>query len=500
MKQILRSIAVAAFGFAALNVQAQLADGSIAPNFTITDTNGNTHTLYDYLDEGKTVIIDLFAVWCGPCWNYHQTGTGHPNAGALKDAYNMYGPNGTDELMVFAIEADPSTAPNTIFGGGNSIGDWVTGTPYPMANDDQIADLYDLAFYPTIFTICPNRVLQLNPSQPGAAVYQAQAQACPVATAAVDASAVEYTGSIGACGSDPIDFTITLQNMGLQPLTAATITATGAGVNLSYNWTGNLGTYAMTEVNIGSASVNSDAPVQITVTASGDANATNNTVMASGLRAVESTSLIKVVISTDCWGEEVSWSIVNTNNNTTVFSVAENTLDDLELYEWYVSVPSTGCYRFILEDGFGDGLQGSLYSQCGVDGFAQVMSIDDNLQISSWIYGYDGSYEYDEETASFETVTINVGVSEEEFAAGTMLFPNPANVSTNLVFGLATAAHTTVDIINITGQRVMSFDYGVLPAGEQRFVLDLSELSAGLYMVNINAGAFNTTKRLTVSK
>lgn len=500
MKQILRSIAVAVFGFAALNVQAQLADGSIAPNFTITDTDGNTHTLYDYLDEGKTVIIDLFAVWCGPCWDYHQTGTGHPNAGALKDAYNLYGPNGTDELMVFAIEADPSTAPNTIFGGGNSIGDWVTGTPYPMANDDQIADLYALAFYPTIFTICPNRVLQLNPSQPGAAVYQAQAQACPVATAAVDAAAIEYTGAVGACGSSEIDFTVSLQNMGLQPLTAATITATGAGVNLSYNWSGNLATYGMTEVNIGSASVSNSDPVQITVTASGDANAANNSVSATGLRAVEATSLIKVVILTDCWGEEVSWRIENVNTGNTVFSVAENTLGDQELTEWYVSVPSTGCYRFVLEDGYGDGLQGSLYPACGTDGYVQVMSINDNLQIDSWIYGYDGSYEYDEEQASFETVTINVGVSEEEFAAGTMLFPNPANVSTNLVFGLATAARTTVDIINITGQRVMSIDYGVLPAGEQRFVLDVSELSAGLYMVNINAGDFNTTKRLTVTK
>ena len=33
--------------------QAQLSDGSIAPDFTATDINGNTYHLYDYLDQEK---------------------------------------------------------------------------------------------------------------------------------------------------------------------------------------------------------------------------------------------------------------------------------------------------------------------------------------------------------------------------------------------------------------------------------------------------------------
>jgi len=39
-----------------------------APNFTVTDVNGNVHRLYeDYLDQGKTVVIDIFFVNCPPC-------------------------------------------------------------------------------------------------------------------------------------------------------------------------------------------------------------------------------------------------------------------------------------------------------------------------------------------------------------------------------------------------------------------------------------------------
>ena len=40
---------------------AQLPNGSVAPDFTATDVNGNQHRLYDYLDQGYTVILDISA-------------------------------------------------------------------------------------------------------------------------------------------------------------------------------------------------------------------------------------------------------------------------------------------------------------------------------------------------------------------------------------------------------------------------------------------------------
>ena len=74
----------------------------------LTDIEGETHNLYEILDEGKTVILDLFAVWCGPCWSFAETGV-------LEDLQAQY----PDEVVCIAIEADPSTAESTIFGGGN---------------------------------------------------------------------------------------------------------------------------------------------------------------------------------------------------------------------------------------------------------------------------------------------------------------------------------------------------------------------------------------------
>jgi len=40
-----------------LNAIAQLTDGTIAPDFTLTDYCGNTHHLYSYLDSGKKPLL-----------------------------------------------------------------------------------------------------------------------------------------------------------------------------------------------------------------------------------------------------------------------------------------------------------------------------------------------------------------------------------------------------------------------------------------------------------
>src|SRR5574344_1270396 len=98
------------------------AKAALNGNFVATDINGVEHNLQTYLDAGKTVIIDLFGYWCGPCWSLH-------NSGALEDFYNTYGPAGTDEAVILMVETTSDCSLSLLQGtgtgqGGPTQGNW----------------------------------------------------------------------------------------------------------------------------------------------------------------------------------------------------------------------------------------------------------------------------------------------------------------------------------------------------------------------------------------
>ena len=138
-------------------VTAQIADGSTAPDFTFTDINGNTQTLYTYLNQGKYVAIDISATWCVPCWNYH-------NMGVMDSIYQAHDQPGAGDWKVVFMEADASTNSADLHGTGtNTQGDWVQSAGYTIIDPPGGAALstfknqYAISVYPTFYMICPNK-------------------------------------------------------------------------------------------------------------------------------------------------------------------------------------------------------------------------------------------------------------------------------------------------------------------------------------------------------
>ena len=179
----------------ALAGRAQLPNGSVAPDFTVTDLNGQTYNLYSLLDQGKTVFLDFSATWCGPCWNYH-------NSGAFKNVWNMYGPPGTGEAMVFFIESDASTNTACLYGPsgcvGGTQGDWVTGTPYPIVEAAGVASQYAISYYPTIMVVCPADKKVYEAGQQSANGLWAYAQSnCPEPTIEAQINNIENITCFG---------------------------------------------------------------------------------------------------------------------------------------------------------------------------------------------------------------------------------------------------------------------------------------------------------------
>jgi hypothetical protein len=214
---------------------AQLASGSVCPNWTGTDLNGNTHTLYDYLDQGKTVYIDVSATWCGPCWNYHNT---H----ALEGIWDQYGPSGTNEAMVFFIEGDGSTNTACLYGPsgcvGGTQGNWVNGTGYPIIDDASIANLLQISYYPTIYMVCPaDKKIYLVGQLNTTGLWARRTQYCVLPEAEV---ALESTTPVRCFGT----------NTG-----AANITPSGASAPYTYLWSNGTTTQDLNNVAAGTYTV-----------------------------------------------------------------------------------------------------------------------------------------------------------------------------------------------------------------------------------------------------
>ncbi len=259
---------------------AQLNNGSIAPDFTITDINGSSWNLYSILAQGKNVVLDFSTTWCTPCWAYHNT---HE----LENFYTHYGPTGTiqpNKAMVFFIESDIQTTLNDLNGTGNNTkGNWLNGTPYPVCNPttSAVPDAYQVSAYPTLYMVCSDKkVVQLStPTE--AQLLAIMSLNCPAQTYALDLGIVALVNTT-VCNSSfpPI---VSVKNNGSTSINSCTFSySLNGGTNQVYTWTGNLAAAQSTSVTLplitSVGSGNQTLQVSISnINGSNDQNPANNT-------------------------------------------------------------------------------------------------------------------------------------------------------------------------------------------------------------------------------
>ena len=485
MKKTLLTLLVLAGIGSANTATAQIADGSVAPDFTVTDINGTTHNLYDYLDQGKTVVIDLFATWCSPCWSYAL-------GGAMDDAYAAYGPAGTDEMVFLSIESDGSTTAADLAGtGSNTTGDWITQVPNALIDDNSVAGLYSLAYYPTIFMICPNRIVtEVGQISSGTGFNSANSSVCAntIANGTNNAAIIGYTGETSSCSA--IDVTVNLQNMGSANLTAATIEVMdGATSVASFNWTGNLATYDVTSVVVGQVTPASATNYTIEIT-SADDNAIDNTINQTLSPATPAAGMdVTIEIETDRYGSETTWELRGSTgtllasggpyanlsaNGTTVQPTVAVTL-----------TTPFDCTKFTIDDSYGDGMD----SGYGAGGYA----VKDHNG-ATLVSGGDFTDTESGRFAAGNNVSIN-----ENAIDGLGVYPNPFSNIATVKFNNNTGVDAIIEVMNMVGQVVYTENAGDA-SGMQNITIDGSSFDAGIYMVNVKTGAVITSKRIVLTK
>ena len=502
MKKLLLSALVCSAMFAN-NTYAQLADGSVAPDFTVQDINGETHNLYSYLDAGYSVVMDVSATWCGPCWGYHQTG-------ALEDLYVNHGPAGypgvsantTDDVMVLWVEGDQSTTQADLEGtGGNTQGNWLANTAFPIIDDASLNGPYAIAFFPTIYTICPNRSITES-GQIDANSHYAGIGNCPQQAEGTDAGIIGYNGDVGLCGAGDVPVTVDIQNMGTDALTSAEVMVyDGATLLSTTNWTGNLSTWASETVDCGIVSVTGATTLDIVVAASNDGVASNDETQKVISVAPLSSLEVTVNVFTDFYAVETSWAIKNSSGATVATGgpYTEGTEDNFggggpdanTTMTHQVSLPAgDDCYSFELYDSYGDGMQyGDATSPNGEFGFEIVSNGSTITSVSVGDFG----------ESSFSDAALRTDASSgiaDLDVANINVYPNPASDLVNISMENI-SADAMVSIRDLQG-RVLATQVASSNSGTQIITFATEGFAKGTYVVNVNVNGMTSNTNVVI--
>ncbi|MEA5060011.1 MAG: cytochrome c biogenesis protein/redoxin [Candidatus Pelethousia sp.] len=112
-----------------------------APDFTLVDQNGESHTLSDY--KGKVIFLNFWATWCGPCRNEM------PDIQALYEDWNENG----EEVVILGLAGPNQGREGSI----DSIKDFLSENDYtyPVLMDEtgETIAAYGISALPTTFMI-----------------------------------------------------------------------------------------------------------------------------------------------------------------------------------------------------------------------------------------------------------------------------------------------------------------------------------------------------------
>lgn len=131
-----------------LLITTNYAIAQVAPDFTVTDSDGNSINLYTLLDEGNTVMLDLFFVGCPYCEDWDQD---------VETFYNKFGAGNGNFKIIGLSDRDSDTAINSHKSSRNLT--------HPMAGTggnapaiiNQYAAIWTFTGFPTYAIICPDK-------------------------------------------------------------------------------------------------------------------------------------------------------------------------------------------------------------------------------------------------------------------------------------------------------------------------------------------------------
>ncbi|MBK7867106.1 MAG: T9SS type A sorting domain-containing protein [Ignavibacteriales bacterium] len=125
--------------------------------------------------------------------------------------------------------------------------------------------------------------------------------------------------------------------------------------------------------------------------------------------------------------------------------------------------------------------------------------IDKNVATGKYSYRLK-QIDFDGSTTTFNAIEVEVGVPAVFDLSQN--YPNPFNPSTRVNFSLPTPSNVTLDVFDISGQKVATILSGYMTAGYHTADIDAQKLklSSGIYIYKLSAGKFTSTKKMILMK
>ncbi len=149
------ALLIPAFMIAASNTtesSAALSIGDTAPDFTLTDLEGNTHTLSDYTSAGNIVVIEWFSPSCPFVRKHYRKDTGTMN--------KIQADHADDKVVWLRINSAHQGHPDSDKDFNTSTAkEWGISTPILMDTSGKTGKAYGAKRTPDMYIINPDQTL-----------------------------------------------------------------------------------------------------------------------------------------------------------------------------------------------------------------------------------------------------------------------------------------------------------------------------------------------------